>query len=320
MVNVPCRSAGSSGYRRFLRTDQFSISYIKFATRDLADDPTVLTRITGFMGHWMTFSGEQLLIWCAVIPALVVLGRRWFIPVGIVGVALVFSFTRSVWLGAMAGFLALATRLPRKVLIGVALPVAIVSLLASGLIYHRVSISLQGSNFGPDSGRLALFFGGVRMIKDHPWFGVGPERIHTEFAHYYRGGDLSKVNFYYGHLENNVIQIAAERGLLCLAAFFWFILELYADLLGMLKTGPEHMRWLVLSAIAALSGFIVAGFFSYNFGDSEILLLLLFIVSIPYGFRSELQRELNDSQIACDYKPRITRFNPCNPWLFSHRP
>jgi O-antigen ligase len=286
----------------------------------LADDPTVLTRITGFMGHWMTFSGEQLLIWCAVIPALVVLGRRWFIPVGIVGVALVFSFTRSVWLGAMAGFLALATRLPRKVLIGVALPVAIVSLLASGLIYHRVSISLQGSNFGPDSGRLALFFGGVRMIKDHPWFGVGPERIHTEFAHYYRGGDLSKVNFYYGHLENNVIQIAAERGLLCLAAFFWFILELYADLLGMLKTGPEHMRWLVLSAIAALSGFIVAGFFSYNFGDSEILLLLLFIVSIPYGFRSELQRELNDSQIACDYKPRITRFNPCNPWLFSHRP
>jgi hypothetical protein len=32
-----------------------------------------------------------------------------------------------------------------------------------------------------------------------------------------------------------------------------------------------------------LSGFIVAGFFSYNFGDSEILLLLLFIVSMPYG-------------------------------------
>jgi O-antigen ligase len=263
---------------------QFVVSYIKFvATQQLADDPTILTRITGFMGHWMTFSGEQLLIWCAAIPALIILGRRWFVLAGIVGIALVFSFTRSVWLGAMAGFLAVAIRLPRKVLIGVAVPVAIVSMLASGLIYHRVSVSFQGSNFGPDSGRVALFFGGVRMIKDHPWFGVGPERIHTEFARYYRVDDLNKVNFYYGHLENNILQIAAERGLLCLAAFLWFIFELYADLFAMLKTAAEDTRWLILSAIAALSGFIVAGFFSYNFGDSEILLLLLFIVSIPYG-------------------------------------
>jgi hypothetical protein len=54
----------------------------------------------------------------------------------------------------------------------------------------------------------------------------------------------------------------------------------------MLKTAPDDVHWLVLSAIAALSGFIVAGFFSYNFGDSEILLLLLFIVSIPYSVRT----------------------------------
>ena len=124
------------------------------------------------------------------------------------------------------------------------------------------------------------------MIKDHPLFGVGPERIHTEFVRYYRGGNLNQVNFYYGHLENNVIQIAAERGLLCLATFFWFILELYASLFDMLKNTPQDMHWPILSAIAALSGFIVAGFFSYNFGDSEILLLLLFIVSIPYSVGS----------------------------------
>src|SRR6266513_4390284 len=90
-----------------------------------------------------------------------------------------------------------------------------------------------------------------------------------------RSSDLNQANFYYGHLENNVLQIAAERGLLCLAAFFWFILELYASLLDMLRTAPQDTHWLVLSAIASLSGFIVSGFFSYNFGDSEILLLLL---------------------------------------------
>ncbi len=45
-------SAGAS----ILALVQFTNAYIKFrTTHDLADDPTVLTRMTGFMGHWITF-------------------------------------------------------------------------------------------------------------------------------------------------------------------------------------------------------------------------------------------------------------------------
>ncbi len=260
---------------------QFAVRYMKFqGTQSLTDDPTVLARITGFMGHWMTFSGEQLLIWCAAVPAMAALGRRWFVPLGVVGTALILSFTRSVWLGALGGFLAVALLLPRRMLIGVVLPVGLVAAAASGLIYHRVSMSF-GQNFSPDSSRLAMAFTGFHMIQDHPLFGVGPERIHIEFPRYYRGTDLA--NFYYGHLHNNILQIAAERGLLCLAAFLWFIFEIYADLAGMLKTATDETRWTVLSALAAVTGFLVAGFFEYNFGDSEVLLLFLFIVSLPYG-------------------------------------
>jgi len=71
--------------------------------------------------------------------------------------------------------------------------------------------------------------------------------------------------------------------LLCLAAFLWFIFDLFASLLAMLKTATGDIRWIVLSALAALTGFIINGLFTYNFGDSEVLLLLLFLVSIPYG-------------------------------------
>jgi O-antigen ligase len=238
------------------------------------------------MGHWMTFSGELLLVWCAAIPALLILGRRWMVPLGIVGAAIVLSFTRSVWLGAAAGFAVAAFMMPRKVLVGVLFPIGIVGAAASGLIYHRVSMSFQQKRFAPDSARLELFIGGVRMIRAHPMFGVGPERIHEEFPKYYRGNDLANANFYYGHLENNVVQLAAERGLLCLATFFWFIFELYASLIGMLKTAAEDTRWTAASALAALTGFLVAGFFEYNFGDSEVLLLLLFIVSLPFGLET----------------------------------
>ena len=265
---------------------QFGMAYLKFlSTQKLADDPTVLARITGLMGHWMTFSGEQLLVWCAAVPAMVVLGRRWLIPLGAVGTSIVLSFTRSVWLGAISGFLVVALMLPRKMLIGVVLPVAVVAAGASGLIYHRVALSF-GQDFAPDNGRIEMLSVGVRMIRDHPLFGVGPERIHTEFPRYYRGtADLN--NFYYGHLHNNVIQLAAERGLLCLGTFLWFIFEVYADLMRMLKTSTKDARWKVLSALAALTGFLAAGFFEYNFGDSEVLLLLLFIVSLPYGSVSD---------------------------------
>jgi len=231
----------------------------------------------------MTFSGEQLLVWCAAVPAIVALGRRWMIPLGLVAAALVLSFTRSVWLGALAGFLAVAVLLPRKVLIGVAVPVVLVGVAASGLIVHRVSLSFQEERFAPDSARLELFIGGLRMIKAHPLFGVGPERIHTEFPQYYRGSDLANANFFYGHLENNIVQLAAERGLLCLAAFLWVIFELYAGLISMVRTAGDDARWASISALCALTGFLISGLFEYNFGDSEVLLLLLFIVSVPYG-------------------------------------
>jgi hypothetical protein len=271
---------------------QFVMAYVHFrSTQNLADDPMVLARITGFMGHWMTFSGEQLLVWCAAIPAVLMLGRRWMIPLGIVGAALILSFTRSVWLGAAAGFLVLALLMPRKVLVSAALPIAIVAAGASGLIYHRLSLSFKEKQFGPDAARFELFIGGVRMIKDHPLFGVGPERIHTEFPRYYRSADLAQPNFYYGHLENNIVQLGAERGLLCLAAFVWFIFELYASLFAMLKTAAGDIRWIVLSALSALTGFMIAGLFTYNFGDSEVLLLLLFIVSLPYGVARTLPIE-----------------------------
>src|SRR5438093_12893158 len=65
-------SAGAS----ILALVQFTNSYIRFrTTHDLADDPTVLTRMTGVMGHWITFSAEQLLGWCSAIAALRILSR-----------------------------------------------------------------------------------------------------------------------------------------------------------------------------------------------------------------------------------------------------
>src|SRR5262249_50321158 len=56
-------------------------------TGAMADDPTLLKRITGPLGHWMTFSGVQLLVWCAAIPAIAVLKRKWVAAITLISLA-----------------------------------------------------------------------------------------------------------------------------------------------------------------------------------------------------------------------------------------
>ena len=169
-----------------------------------------------------------------------------------------------------------------SLLLAVLAPLILVGVIASGLIYHRISISFDQPDFAPDQSRLAYLDVGMQMIRDYPLFGIGPERIHTEFPYYYRGR-TGLDTFYYGHLHNNIMQIGAERGFICLATFLWFIFELYRGLIHTAKAADTGVRWAALSALSALTGFMVAGLFEYNFGDSEVLLLLLFIVSLPFG-------------------------------------
>jgi O-antigen ligase len=261
---------------------QFVINYLRYRQTGLEkDDPMIADRAVGFMSHWMTFSVGEMLVWCAAIPVIVVLSRRWLVPAVITGAAIILSFTRGVWIGSAAGLFSVVFALPRKVIVMILAPAAVVMLLASWPIYHRLSMSFQ-QGFAPDEGRQALLRAGVSMVRDNPLFGVGPERVSREFPNYHpKKEDLGR--FYYGHMENNYMQIAAERGLITLGAFLWFFVELFRELWALRREKSEMSRTAALSGLAALAAFLVAGLFSYDFGDSESLLLFLFLVSAPLG-------------------------------------
>ena len=86
------------------------------------------------------------------------------------------------------------------------------------------------------------------------------------------------------HLHNNVLQIAAERGLPCLAWWLWWVAAAMGDALRearAARAGPRSARSRCLVAV------MVAGLFEYNFGDSEILMLLLIVCALPYALRRE---------------------------------
>lgn len=261
---------------------QFGLQYMAFReTGDVIDDPRVLARATGFMGHWMTFGGGQMLAWCAALPLVsVIREKRYWAGIALVGSGIVIGFTRGVWVGAALATAVVLAYTGFRRLAPLLVPVGIVVVLASGLIAGRIAMSFEPGHT-PDTGRIEMASVGVRMMGDHPVFGVGPERVGTEFPAYYRGDDLE--NLFYGHLHNNFLQIGAERGIPALLALVWFFGRIALDLIR--GTRDLGTRWVSVSGLAVLAAFLTAGLFEYNFGDSEVLMLFMFLVSIPYGMK-----------------------------------
>jgi uncharacterized protein (DUF2237 family) len=53
-------------------------------------------------------------------------------------------------------------------------------------------------------------------------------------------------------------------------------------LLRRLPAGREAERDLVVGCLAAVTGFLVAGLAEYNFGDSEVVMVLWALMALPF--------------------------------------
>jgi len=100
------------------------------------------------------------------------------------------------------------------------------------------------------------------------------------------------------HLHNNIIQIAAERGIVTLLAWLTFVVTAFVSLARLVKKKAKGLSAPAAGALAALAAFIAAGFFEYNFGDSEVSTLLLFIITIPFALERLINGEVAAAQSA----------------------
>jgi O-antigen ligase len=237
-------------------------------------------RVQGSLTHYMTYSGVLMLVACTAAARIMFRkhDRTWaslVMPALLVAIALTMS--RNAWVGVCVGIgLLLLLRDFRLVAL---LPVAaaIFLVLAPAQLTERLysTFSLKDPT---NRDRIAMMKTGVRIIKDYPLTGVGPDRIRLVYAEY---RDPSAVRPLNPHLHNVPFQIAAERGLPALAIWLWFIVVLIRDLIR--KTRSSSLRSLPTAALAGVVAMLAAGMFEYNFGDSEFLMLFLLIVTLPYA-------------------------------------
>ncbi|HNU02450.1 MAG TPA: O-antigen ligase family protein [Acidobacteriota bacterium] len=261
------------------------VGLIQYAT---VADP--LHRIHGLMSHHMTFSGQLMLALTALVPLLLtdLRARRTSWPLllaagGLLAAALVLTLTRGCWIGFGFGATAALLLTRPRWLLAAPVVLAVVLLAAPGLVRERVRHLLDPAEAG-NAARLDMMRTGLRIVADRPLVGVGPRMIDQSIYRY--GADPHIRPDFYQHLHNNIIQIAAERGLPALAFWLWLMAQILADhwrRFRKLRADPENdgILWPVL-AIAVTVALLVGGLFEYNFGDSEVLLMFCTFTGLAY--------------------------------------
>jgi O-antigen ligase len=249
-------------------------------------------RITGFMSHWMTFGGEEMIVLLLLAAYLFFSpDRKWKIAgwfcAAILSVSLVLGFTRSIFLlGVPAGLLYLLWFWRRWLVAAVPVAAVIAILLAPPSVKERVtSIFQPHGETDSNMHRVITRRTGIQMIRKHPLFGLGPEQVKAQFNDYVPA-DIPRPlpEGWYGHLHNIYLQYAAERGVPTALALFWMIGKILYDFAAMLRTklGDSEARFVLHGAIAVILAILAEGFFEYNLGDSEVLTMFLIVVGFGY--------------------------------------
>jgi O-antigen ligase len=237
-------------------------------------------RPQGTLSHWMTYSGTLMLVICAAVARLLhdTRDRSWaavVMPALVAG--LVLTGTRSAWVGAMAGVGVLFLLRDFRLVALLPLLTAIILAVAPAQLTDRI-YSMVDLNDPTVRDRAAMLQAGVAIVKDHPLTGVGPDMVRHVYPEYRVAGAVQELNI---HLHNVPMHIAAERGLPALGVFLWFIGSALVGLRALIARSRSLM--LVATALAATAAMLIAGFFEYNFGDSEFLMLFLILLTLPFA-------------------------------------
>jgi len=204
-----------------------------------------------------------------------------FVVAPVAAWALLVSQTRSAWVGAACGLAVLAAlallRAPRLLWAAVAVGGAL--LLASpGGIRSRLTLLDESSR-----DRYYMWQAGLDMVLERPVFGQGPGMVEVVYPRF-RWPEAP--NPHQPHLHNNVMQLAAERGLPGLVFFLWWVTVAFLAALRAAQRAAAAGRgpgWAAAGTLAALAAVFVAGLFEYNLGDSEVLMLVLLLTAVPFA-------------------------------------
>jgi len=276
-------------------------------------------RVEGTMSVYMTFAGLLMMVAMLALGRVLFCKPResWlWIGIGIIFFCLLFTFTRQAWLGFFVGGLFLLFILKRKltlILMGTFLTFLIgysdqarqkimdmTSHTKSQTIgntnnyiedpKHIFNISdgikdrLNSTFSGEDKNfliRIKLWRGGWEVFKDYPLTGCGFKCMDLIYQQY---PDPSGVINHLRGMHNNFMQLAMDTGILGLSTWIGIWVCFFGLLYKRIKfKNNQSEEWVIYASSASAIAFLVGGFFESNLYDSEVVMVLYFIMALPFS-------------------------------------
>lgn len=206
-------------------------------------------------------------------------GPRWsfYLAFALNAVGLILHFKRGVWFSFVLSGLLLAFLSGRRKMAFTIILCALAMLLLPQVRERLTQINRETQDkYG---GRSVLWKQvAPAMIKDHP-LGIGyGAATRDDFLKYAR-----RIQPKLNHLHNNILQVVLELGWAGLGVWLlWMAMALRVFWVGhktFLAIDAEW-AWILLGGMAGLCGLLFNGMVEYNFGDSEILMLICYLMGV----------------------------------------
>ena len=268
----------------------------------VVDGVTALARVTGTLSVYTTFAGLLMMVGMLALGRVVFRRPRepwlWLAVLVITG-CLLFTLTRQAWFGFLVGLAFIIFVWKRKIFLILAVllvsaffvfaeygkpPALNMSPGSDQTFQELISYRIQRMFSGEDETflmRKALWLGGWEIFKDYPLTGCGfrcVDLLHSQYP------DPTGFVARYRGMHNNFIQLAVDTGILGLTAWLgiWvcFFRLLYQRASAL--EGDPSARWVVVGSAAAVIAFLAGGCFESNFYDSEVAMVLYFIMALPF--------------------------------------
>jgi len=254
-------------------------------------------RATGFYGHWGTYAEVIQLIASLALGLFLGLTQKRsrtgvLLLIAVIGLvfALGMSVTRASWGGfavSVAVMLMLSVSRRTLVIVGAcALPLVLGSVV---LLKEKRSVGFFDTKDQSTTWRGTVWKEGFHLLVSKPRHlivGIGMDSIK---AYWREWGLFDNGRLPIGHMHSNLLQVALERGVPALIV--WLILiAMYARMLFQIVRRSSNYkidevvdnfpRGLALGALGGLAGFFTSGLVHYNWGDSEVVMVLYFIMGL----------------------------------------
>ena len=251
----------------------------------------------GLFDHHLTFGGYYMLVF--LLASVFPLGVKRsdfarvvdFASPTILGLALVFSYARSAWLGALAGVFTFGLFRGRKFILLLLLGMLLLCLVVYVIeptSWDRIK-EIDLSKDKPESTRIRLWLTSINMIKDKPVWGIGLGNFSRLFDRY-------KVEGFYDttcHPHNDFLNVAVNSGLPGLLAYLWIWVAFFRCTLRSMGRGEKlgFVRAGQMAGVAAITGFLFGSLFQCYYTDAEVNMLLMFILGSTMALNRQALKE-----------------------------